>query len=93
MALALGTGDLSGRQRGGWTERGDGCRLQTATETAANALIGVPVSYTDLITLATNTTFLRRVQIAVAKFANYCLNEAIRCVEVDCQTVRRRRYD
>jgi hypothetical protein len=50
--------------------------LQTATETAANALIGVPVSYTDLITLATDATFLRRVQIAVAHFANYCLNEA-----------------
>ena len=50
--------------------------LQTATETAANDLIGVPVSYTDLITLATDATFLRRVQIAVAHFANYCLNEA-----------------
>ena len=50
--------------------------LPTATETAANNLIGVPVSYIDLIALATNPTFLRRVQIAVAHFANYCLNEA-----------------
>ena len=50
--------------------------LQTATETAVNTLIAVPISYLDLIGLATNPAFLQRVQIAVAHFANYCLNEA-----------------
>lgn len=49
--------------------------LQTATETAANGLIGAPVSYVDLNALANDNTFLRRVQIAVAHFANYILNE------------------
>jgi hypothetical protein len=49
--------------------------LQTATETAANGLIGAPVSYVDLNALANDNTFLRRAQIAVAHFANYILNE------------------
>ena len=49
--------------------------LQSATETAANSLIGAPVSYVDLNALANDNTFLRRVQIAVAHFANYILNE------------------
>ena len=50
--------------------------LQTATETAANGLIGVPVSYVDLNALANDSTFLRRVQIAIAHFAEYILNES-----------------
>jgi histone H3/H4 len=50
--------------------------LQTATETAANTLIGAPISYADLNALANDKTFLRRVQIAIAHFANYILNEA-----------------
>jgi hypothetical protein len=49
--------------------------LQTATGTAANSLIGAPVSYVDLNVLANDNTFLRRVQIAVAHFASYILNE------------------
>jgi hypothetical protein len=50
--------------------------LQTATETAANAMIGAVVSYMDLNTLANDNTFVRRVQIAVAHFASYILNES-----------------
>lgn len=36
----------------------------------------MPISYLDLNALATDSTFLRRVQIAVAKFAEYILNES-----------------
>jgi hypothetical protein len=50
--------------------------LQTATETAANGLIAVPISYVDLNALANDSTFLRRVQIAIAHFAEYILNES-----------------
>ena len=50
--------------------------LQTATETAANSVIVAPVSYMDLNTLANDNTFVRRVQIAVAHFASYILNES-----------------
>ena len=35
--------------------------LQTATETAANSLIGAPVSYVDLNAAANDNTSLRRV--------------------------------
>lgn len=49
--------------------------LQTATETAANGLITVAVTYADLIALANDQSFLRRVQVAVVHFANYILNE------------------
>ena len=50
--------------------------LQTATETAANALIGVPISYVDLNPLANDSTLLRRVLIAIAHFTEYILNES-----------------
>jgi len=50
--------------------------LQTATETAANTVIAAPVSYLDLMTLASDPVFTRRVQVAVAKFAAYILGEA-----------------
>lgn len=50
--------------------------LQTAVETAANELIAVPISYHDLMMLASDQVFLRRAQIAVAHFAAYILNEA-----------------
>jgi hypothetical protein len=50
--------------------------LQPAVETAANQLIGQPVSYSDLMALAANPLFLQRIQVAVAHFAMYILNEA-----------------
>ena len=49
--------------------------LQIAVETAANDLLGVAVNYLDLITLATDPSFLRRTQLAVTKFAAFILNE------------------
>ena len=49
--------------------------FQNAVETAANGIVGTPVSYFDRITLAGDQNFLRRLQIAVAKFATYILNE------------------
>ena len=50
--------------------------LQTATETAANAMIGTPISYTDLRNLAVDPGFLRRMAVAVAHFSSYILNES-----------------
>jgi hypothetical protein len=50
--------------------------LQTATETAANTMIGTPIEYADLATVAADPLFLRRVGIAVAKFAAYVLGES-----------------
>ena len=50
--------------------------LQTAVETAANADITAPIGYADLMNLATDAAFLRRLQICVAKFSMYILNEA-----------------
>jgi hypothetical protein len=50
--------------------------LQSATETAANTLIGTPTSYADLMAMATDLAFQKRVQIALAHFASYVLGEA-----------------
>ena len=50
--------------------------LQTATETAAGLQIAAPVGYLDLIALASDATFLKRVQLAIAHFAAYVLGES-----------------
>ena len=50
--------------------------LQIAVEAAANVVIGAAVAYVDLSAIAGDPLFLRRVTVAVAKFAAYILGEA-----------------